>query len=102
MAPSCVRVDVNGWQTEQIHALLVVALYFKDSLGNMGKAKNNKFKRPQFTSAGLPAVKHAAREEEEEEEEEDSCPAGELLEKVGTQHYRPACMYMKCADLTVC
>lgn len=50
----------------------------------MGKSKTTKFKRPQFNSAGLPvsAVKEA--DGEEEEHGDDSCPAAELLEKVGT------------------
>jgi len=43
----------------------------------MGKSKTTKFKRPQFSAAGLPA-----REAEEEQPAEESCPAAELLEKV--------------------
>ncbi|XP_056269042.1 HEAT repeat-containing protein 3 isoform X1 [Pseudoliparis swirei] len=43
----------------------------------MGKSKTTKFKRPQFSAAGLPA-----REAEEEQPAEESCPAAELLEKL--------------------
>ncbi|XP_061567096.1 HEAT repeat-containing protein 3 [Cololabis saira] len=51
----------------------------------MGKSKSTRFKRPQFSSVGLPV--RAAREadwDEQElgEDEEDSCPAAELLEKL--------------------
>lgn len=46
----------------------------------MGKSKNNKFKRPQFNSVGLPT--NAVKEVEDDHDETDS-PAGELLEKVG-------------------
>ena len=51
----------------------------------MGKSKNNKFKRPQFNSAGLPvgAVKGVEEEHEEEDHADADCPAAELLEKVG-------------------
>lgn len=47
----------------------------------MGKAKNNKFKRPRFSAEGLSvnAVKEVL--ENEDEVEADS-PAAELLEKV--------------------
>lgn len=45
----------------------------------MGKSKNNKFKRPQFNSVGLPT--NAVKEIEDEHDEADS-PAGELLEKL--------------------
>ena len=50
----------------------------------MGKSKNNKFKRPQFNSAGLPvgAVKDVEEEHEEEDHVDADCPAAELLEKV--------------------
>ena len=50
----------------------------------MGKSRTTKFKRPQFNAVGLPvnAVKEA--DPEEEELGEESCPAAELLEKVGT------------------
>ncbi|KAK5607222.1 hypothetical protein CRENBAI_004608 [Crenichthys baileyi] len=45
----------------------------------MGKSKTTKFKRPHFNSVGLPV---SAVKEEEEEHDEESCPAGELLEKL--------------------
>ncbi|CAL8382594.1 unnamed protein product [Arctogadus glacialis] len=50
----------------------------------MGKSKNNKFKRPQFNSAGLPvgAVKDVEEEHEEEDHVDAECPAAELLEKL--------------------
>lgn len=50
----------------------------------MGKSKTTKFKRPQFNAVGLPvsAVKEV---DAEEETGDDSCPAAELLEKVGTK-----------------
>ncbi|KAI1890170.1 hypothetical protein AGOR_G00170910 [Albula goreensis] len=44
----------------------------------MGKSKNKKFKRPQFSAEGLPV---SAAKDIEEEEEVDS-PVGELLEKL--------------------
>ncbi|KAL7833679.1 hypothetical protein AOLI_G00286390 [Acnodon oligacanthus] len=49
----------------------------------MGKTKNTRFKRPQFTPDGLSvgAVKDAVEEEEAEEEAEES-PAVDLLEKL--------------------
>lgn len=49
----------------------------------MGKSKTTKFKRPQFNTVGLP-VKAVKEEDDEEEHGDDGCPAGELLEKVGT------------------
>lgn len=50
----------------------------------MGKSKTTKFKRPQFNAVGLPANAVKEAEPEEEEHGDDSCPAAELLEKVGT------------------
>lgn len=47
----------------------------------MGKSKNKKFKRPQFSAEGLPV---SALNHFQDEEEVDS-PAGELLEKVGSE-----------------
>lgn len=54
----------------------------------MGKSKTTKFKRPQFNSVGLSvnAVKEADGADEEHDEE--SCPAAELLEKVGPRSHR--------------
>ncbi|XP_046898389.1 HEAT repeat-containing protein 3 [Hypomesus transpacificus] len=52
----------------------------------MGKSKNNKFKRPQFNSVGLPT--NAVKEVEDDHDETDS-PAGELLEK----------LHSPCADM---
>ncbi|KAM6942707.1 HEAT repeat-containing protein 3 [Xenentodon cancila] len=48
----------------------------------MGKSKTTKFRRAQFSAAGLPlgAVKEA--DGDEEDHGEDSCPAVELLEKL--------------------
>lgn len=51
----------------------------------MGKSKTNKFKRPQFNTVGLPVNAVKEVDAEEEEHDEDSCPAAELLEKVGSQ-----------------
>lgn len=50
----------------------------------MGKSKTTKFKRPQFNSVGLPVSAVKEGDGEEEEHGDDSCPAAELLEKVGT------------------
>lgn len=49
----------------------------------MGKSKTTKFKRPQFNSVGLPVTVVKEGDGEEEEHGDDSCPAAELLEKVG-------------------
>uniref|UniRef100_A0A8P4GED2 HEAT repeat containing 3 n=1 Tax=Dicentrarchus labrax TaxID=13489 RepID=A0A8P4GED2_DICLA len=48
----------------------------------MGKSKTTKFKRPQFSTVGLPV--NAGKEEDAEEEDhgDESCPAAELLEKL--------------------
>lgn len=48
----------------------------------MGKSKTTKFKRPQFSSVGLPAVAVKEADLEEEELGDESCPAAELLEKL--------------------
>ncbi|XP_068595687.1 HEAT repeat-containing protein 3 [Brachionichthys hirsutus] len=48
----------------------------------MGKSKTNKFKRPQFSSAGLPVSAAQEAGAEDEAHGEDSCPAAELLEKL--------------------
>lgn len=47
----------------------------------MGKSKTTRFKRPQFNAVGLPVS--AVKEDGEENHYEESCPAAELLEKVG-------------------
>lgn len=49
----------------------------------MGKSKTTKFKRPQFNSVGLPVTVVKEGDGEEEAHGDDSCPAAELLEKVG-------------------
>lgn len=49
----------------------------------MGKSKTNKFKRPRINAVGLPANAVQELNVEEEPNGEESCPAGELLEKVG-------------------
>lgn len=46
----------------------------------MGKAKNNKFKRPRFSAGGLSA--NAVKEVMDEDEVEVDSPAAELMEKV--------------------
>ncbi|KAF7658406.1 hypothetical protein LDENG_00013170 [Lucifuga dentata] len=47
----------------------------------MGKSKTTKFKRPQFNAVGLPV--NAVKEVEDDEDlDDESCPAGELLEKL--------------------
>ncbi|CAL8349941.1 unnamed protein product [Merluccius merluccius] len=52
----------------------------------MGKSKSNRFRRPQFNSAGLPAGPVRDQEEdqtlEEDQDQEEDCPAVELLEKL--------------------
>ncbi|XP_037549908.1 HEAT repeat-containing protein 3 [Nematolebias whitei] len=51
----------------------------------MGKSKTTKFKRPQFSSVGLPVNAVKEVDAAEEEHDEDSCPAAELLERVRTK-----------------
>ncbi|KAM7423723.1 hypothetical protein PAMA_000203 [Pampus argenteus] len=51
----------------------------------MGKSKTTKFKRPHFSTVGLPAnaVKEVDAEKEEHDgDDDDGCPAAELLEKL--------------------
>lgn len=48
----------------------------------MGKSKTTKFKRPQMNAVGLP-VSLKELDGQEDDHGGDSCPAAELLEKVG-------------------
>ncbi|XP_059215292.1 HEAT repeat-containing protein 3 [Centropristis striata] len=50
----------------------------------MGKSKTTKFKRPQFNTVGLPVNAVKEVDAEEDDHGEDSCPAAELLEKLGS------------------
>lgn len=51
----------------------------------MGKTKNTKFKRPQFSPDGI-AVTSAKQSVEEIEDDED-CPAAEFLDKVSCYEF---------------
>lgn len=58
----------------------------------MGKSKTNKFKRPRINAIGLPANAVQELNVEEEPNGEESCPAGELLEKVGMSSNNAFCV----------